>query len=135
MGRKSIETHDFCTPGCWNSENGDHVPSLYQSTTECMFSLKADDGDHIGLILDRMFEVVQDASAFTHPGGRDDDAGTFHGVEAFAVVDGGHKVDIACSKQIAICREGFCCLLIVAFRMSAEDFCCLRSQRRINVDR
>ena len=84
---KSVEAHDLCSPGCRDAKNGDNIPSFNQSSTERMFRLKADDGDYIGFVLDRMFEVVQDTTTFAHPRGGNNDTWTFRGVEAFAILD------------------------------------------------
>src|SRR5215831_20722011 len=84
---KSIEAHDLCSPGCRDAKNGDNIPSFNQSATERMFRLKADDGDDIGFVLDCVFEVVQNTTAFAHPRGGNDDTWAFHGVEALTVID------------------------------------------------
>ena len=85
--RVSVEAHDLCQPGCRDPKNGDNIPSFNHTATERMFWLKADDGDYIGFVLDRMFQVVQDTTAFAHPRGGNDDTWAFCDVEALTVID------------------------------------------------
>src|SRR5690242_8448856 len=100
MSRQTIQFDDLGSSWRRHAEDGHHVPTFDELAAERMFRLKADEYNDVGLILYRMFEMVQDSSALAHTRRGNDDAGPAHGIQSLAVLSGGYKMDVAGGEDI-----------------------------------
>ena len=95
MGREPVQLDDLRPARGGHAENQHDIPPFDKFASEGMFGLKAHEDDHVGFVLNRVLEMMHDATAFAHTGGGDDDAGPLHAVEALAVFRRRDKMDIA----------------------------------------
>src|SRR5580765_345123 len=95
MGRESVEFHDLRPPWSGHAKNWHDIPSFNEFAPESMFGLKAHEDDHIRFVLNRVFEMMHNATAFTHAGGGNDDARALHAVQTLAVFRRRDILDIA----------------------------------------
>ncbi len=76
-----VDDFDAGTEGRFFAEDFDGFALLNDAAAEGVFSLEAADEDDVIGVGDGVFEMVEDASAFTHAARGDDDHGTGHIVE------------------------------------------------------
>jgi hypothetical protein len=82
MGREPVELDDLRLTLSGYTENRHDIPSFDQFAAEGVLGLKTHKNDHVRFVLNRMFEMMHDATALAHAGSGDDDAETLHAVHA-----------------------------------------------------
>ena len=134
VGGESVDDFDTGTQGRFFAEDFDGFALFDDAAAEGIFRLEAADEDDIIGVGDGVFEMVKDASAFTHAAGGDDDHGAWHIVEGHGFFWGANKLHAGKDERVFALGKHFAGFIVVDFAMRGINLCGLAGEGRVDKD-
>ena len=134
VGGECVDDFDACAEGRFFAEDLDGLAFFDDAAAEGVFSLEAADEDDVIGVGDRVFEMVKDASAFTHAARGDDDHGAGHIVEGHGFFGGADELHAREDERVFAFSEHVAGFIVVDFAMRGVNLCSLAGEGRVDED-
>ena len=134
VGGECVDDFNACLEGRFFAEDFDGLALFDDAASESIFRLEAADEDDVIGVGNRVFEMMQDAPAFTHAARGNDDHRAGHIVEGHRFFWGANKLHAGKDERVFALGKHFAGFIVVDFAMRGINLCGLAGEGRVDKD-
>ena len=131
---EGVDDFDACAKGRFFAEDFDGLTFFDDASAEGIFRLEAADEDDVIGVGDGVFEMVEDASAFAHAAGGDDDHGAWHIVEGHRLFWRADELHAGEDEGVFTLGEHVAGFIVIDFAMRGIDLSGLAGEGGVDKD-